>query len=98
MSKARGQLGLTVWLKPIVPQQGLGPLPAILLVPPLPLRVLQTQPASRREGDSVGYSTAHKRVALGATACITLTCKSLPPHPFCREWLLLLQGGLTLSS
>jgi hypothetical protein len=104
VSKAGGQLGLTVWLKPIVPQQGLGPLPAVLLVPLLPLRVLQAQPASRREGDSVGHSTSHKRAAWGATACITHLLHIPASTPLLRgveqgsPGLLLLQGGLTLSS
>lgn len=81
MSKGRGHLGVGMWLKLVVPRQGLGPLPATQPVPPLPLRVLQAQPASRREGDSVGHSTSHKRAALGATACVTLTCRFLPSHP-----------------
>lgn len=55
-----GRLGLGMWLELIVPLQGLGPLPAIQLVPPLSLRVLQAQPASRRQGDSMGHSTSHR--------------------------------------
>lgn len=102
MSEARGQLGLGMQLKPTVPQQGLGPLPAIQPVPPLPLWVLHAQPASRRKGDSVGHGTSHKRAALGATACITLTCRFLPSHPSVgsgagRPLALAAVGALALS-